>query len=82
MRDLNILISGLVGKDNNKRICVYFSDGDNYAEGTIPECKIKSSKGFSEAEILEIEEYLRANKDSFIEEAKKVNPMRAFLGKS
>ena len=82
MRDLNILISGLVGADKNKRICVYFSEGDNYAEGTIPKCKIESSKGFSDSEIHELEEYLRSNKDSFIKEAKNVNPMRAFLGKS
>ena len=81
MKQMNMLVSGLVGKGDNKRICVYFSDKDKYAEGSIPDCKITSSNGFSPGEILEIEDYLRENKDHIIEEARKVNPLKGFLGK-
>ena len=78
---MNMLVSGLVGTGEHKRICVYFSDKDKSAEGSIPECKITSSKGFTKDEVAEIEEYLKENKDHIIEEARKVNPMKAFMGK-
>ena len=81
MKQMNMLVSGLVGTGENKRICVYFSDKDKYAEGSIPECKITSSKGFDQREIEEIENYLKENRDHIIEEAKKVNPLRGFMGK-
>ena len=81
MKQMNMLVSGLVGTGEHKRICVYFSDKDKYAEGSIPDCKITSGKGFSDEELAKIEEYLRDNRDQIIEEAKKVNPMKAFLGK-
>ncbi len=77
-----MLVSGLVGTGEHKRICVYFSDKDKYAEGSIPDCKITSSKGFSKEELREIEDYLAENKDHIIEEARKVNPMKSFLGKN
>ena len=78
---MNMLVSGLVGMGDNKRICVYFSDKDKYAEGSVPECKITKSRGFDQNEIKDIEEYLRDNRDTIIEEAKKVNPLRGFMGK-
>ncbi|MCR5357012.1 MAG: hypothetical protein K6E63_06380 [Lachnospiraceae bacterium] len=81
MRQMNMLVSGLVGTGEHKRICVYFSDKDKHAEGSIPDCKITSSKGFTDDELREIEDYLKENKDHIIEEARKVNPMKSFLGK-
>ena len=81
MKQMDMLVSGLVGTGEHKRICVYFSDKDRYAEGSIPDCKITSSKGFSKSELREIEEYLFENKDHIIEEARKVNPMKAFTGR-
>lgn len=78
---MNMLVSGLVGTGDKKRICVYFSDKDKYAEGSIPDCKITKSRGFDQNEIKDIEEYLRDNRDTIIEEAKKVNPLRGFMGK-
>ncbi len=77
-----MLISGMVGKEGNKRICVYFSDDEDYAEGSVPECKITSNKGFSPEEIKEMEEYLRENQGNIIEEAGKINPMKAFFTKN
>ena len=81
MRQMNMLVSGLVGKGDKKRICVYFSDKDKYAEGSIPDCRITSSKGFTERELKEIEDYLFENKDQILEEARKVNPLKSFLSK-
>ena len=81
MRQMNMLVSGLVGKGDNKRICVYFSDKDKYAEGSIPDCKITSSNGFTKEEIKEIEEYLSDNRDDIIEEAKKVNPLKSYTSR-
>ena len=81
MKQMNMLVSGLVGSGDHKRICVYFNDKDKYAEGSIPECKITSSSGFDQRELMEIEDYLKENRDQIIEEAKKVNPLRGFMGK-
>ena len=81
MKQMNMLVSGLVGSGEHKRICVYFSDKDKYAEGSIPDYRITSSKGFNKEELAEIEEYLKENRDHIIEEAKKVNPMKSFMGR-
>ena len=82
MKQMNMLVSGLVGSGDHKRICVYFSDKEKYAEGSIPDCRITSSKGFNKDELAEIEEYLKDNRDHIIEEAKKVNPMKSFMGRN
>ena len=79
--EVEMSFSGILG-DKNKHVAVSFSYGDKYAEGEIPACKIKKNKGFSREEVESLEDYLLKNQDDIFNRAKKINPMRAFLGKT
>ena len=75
------MISGFVGKDNNKKVYVYFTQDNKNAEGELPACRIFNNNGFSDSEVEELRSYLADNKEDIINEARKINPMRAFLGR-
>lgn len=75
----DILISGITGKQE-KKIYVSFTEGENTAEGILPDCVVISNKGFDDEELEKIEKYMRENRDLLVNQAKTVNPMRAFLG--
>lgn len=77
--ELNMLISGMIKKDDRFCACVYFSDKDRYAEGYVPGFKITSQKGFTDEEIGKLEEYLRANENDIIAQAKQINPLKAMM---
>ncbi len=76
--DVSMSFSGILGPD--KRVAVSFSSGERYAEGELPSCLIKKNKGFSEEEAAGLSEYLKNNKDYIYSKAKKINPLRAFMG--
>ena len=69
-----------MGEGDNKKIYVLFSDNEKSAEGRIPDCTIISNKGFSQDEVKQMEDYLRESKDLIISEAKRINPIKSFLG--
>lgn len=75
-----VMISGIVRKGDDKRVCVMFSDDNRMAEGTVPACKIISNTGFSKEEVEGLEKYLRENETGIWDEALKVNPLKGFLG--
>lgn len=79
VNELNMLISGMFKKDDRLCTCVYFSDGDRFAEGYVPGFKITSQKGFSEEEIKKLEEYLEANENEIVARAKQINPLKAMM---
>ena len=56
--ELNMSVSPICVKDGNRYAFVTFSDGKRSAEGKIPDCKIISNKGFSDAEEKKLEEYI------------------------
>ena len=75
-----VMISGIIRKSDEKRVCVLFSDDNRMAEGVVPACKIISNTGFSKEEVEGLEKYLRENQTDIWDEAVKVNPLRGFLG--
>ncbi len=77
---METIISGVMGEGDNKKIYVLFSDNEKSAEGRIPDCTIISNKGFSQDEVKQMEDYLRESKDLIISEAKRINPIKSFLG--
>lgn len=79
IHEMNMLISGILNKNGEKTVCVYFSDGPMYAEGYVPQCKITSQKGFTEEEISKLEAYLSENKEDIFARAKSVNPIKAMM---
>lgn len=75
-----VMISGIIRKADEKRVCVLFSDDNRMAEGVVPACKIISNTGFSKEEVEGLEKYMRENETGIWDEAVKVNPLRGFLG--
>lgn len=76
---MHMSVSGIINKDGKKSISVLFTEGERSAEGTIPDCRIHTNKGFSEEETAALEEYLVREQDSIKRMAKDVNVMNAFM---
>lgn len=77
--EMNMLISGVFDKENRKQACVYFSAGEAFAEGYIPDCRIVSHKGFTDDELKQLEDYMEANLQSLKEQASQINPIKAMM---
>ncbi len=80
---LTMTYSAIVtGMDLKKMVRVRFerankSGGTDFAEGIIPDCSIQSQSGFSNDEVLQLEEYLKANLEDIKEKAKVIsNPLK------
>lgn len=76
---MNMSVSGIVCKEGQKCISVLFTEGTRSAEGTIPDCKIHTNKGFIDEEIQALESYMQKEQDSIVQMAKSVNVMKAFM---
>lgn len=79
--EIKMNISSLIRKDGDKAIYVLFSDRDKEAEFVVPEGRLLNNKGFSEEEIAKLKNYLDNEQDYIYSVAKKVNPMKGFMGK-
>lgn len=79
MDEVNMLISGVVMKDGRKIVRVSFLRGKDYAEGVLPDGLIEKSGGFTEEEVLKLENYMRANRQEILKQAKEVNPLKSWL---
>ncbi len=78
---LNMSVSQIFQQNGRKFAFVSFTDGRRMAEGTIPDCKIISNKGFTEEEALQLEEYMGMELMRLKNMAASVRVMDAFLGK-
>lgn len=76
---LDMSVSQIFRKDGKKYAFVSFTDGKRKAEGTIPDCKITSSSGFSEEEVKQLEEYMDREIITLKNMAVGVNVMDAFM---
>lgn len=76
---VDMSVSPVFGKDGKKYAFVSFQDGTRYAEGKIPDCIITSSKGFTDDETGQLEEYMRQNLATLKRMAAGVNVMSAFM---
>ncbi|MCM1113353.1 MAG: hypothetical protein NC399_08885 [Muribaculum sp.] len=79
MDEVNMLISGVVMKDGRKIVRVSFLRGKDYAEGILPDGLIEKSGGFTEEEVLKLENYMRVNRQEILKQAKEVNPLKSWL---
>ena len=80
--ELSLLVSAICERDGQKMAYVTFSDDTRHAEGEIPACIITKSHGFTESEVLDLQQYMLANLDQLKKMASKVNIMDAFLGRT
>ena len=79
--EIKMNVSSLIRKDGDKAIYVMFTDGDKEAEFVVPECRLLNNKGFADEEIRSLTDYIKNEQDYIYSIAKKVNPMKAFMGK-
>lgn len=80
MDSVNMLVSGILSRDGRKFARVSFVRGGDVAEGRVPEGIIERTEGFSEEEVKQLERYLREHCGEIKEQAKKVNPIKNWLG--
>jgi len=75
MNEMKMLISAVLDKEGTKKACVRFEQGEDYAEGFIPDCKITASKGFNDEEKEQLEEYMKGNLEMLKRQAASVDPI-------
>ncbi len=73
-------VSTMTRTKDSKAVYVLFEDEGKSAEFSLPGCRVVSNKGFSEEEMASLADYVRNEQDSIFETAKKIDPMKAFLG--
>lgn len=74
--EMKMTYSSIVVANGKKKVSVKFEAGENYAEGSIPECKITRSKGFEQEELVVLEKYLQMNQSDIIKKAKEISGFR------
>jgi len=78
--EIMMSVSSMTRTKDSKAVYVMFTDGDKTAEFSLPGCKVVSNKGFTMEEIDQLKDYIDNEQDSIYSRAKKVNPMKAFMG--
>ena len=81
MDEVKLDITGVVEKDGKKVSHIRFSRGDDYAEGYIPDCVFTKVQGFTDEEVEQLTDYLKANLTDLKKRAAAISPLNAFLGK-
>ena len=78
--EMNVLVSGMLHKEDKTFVRVSFLRGQDWAEGIVPDGVIEKSEGFTKEEIGKLEDYLAGDKEQIIKQAKGVNPVRKLFG--
>ena len=79
--ELTMHVSPICEKDGRKMAYVSFTDGIRTAEGEIPDCKITKNEGFEDAEVAQLELYMKAELANLKKLAASVNVADAFMGR-
>ena len=79
MDEMNMSVSAVCTKDDEKYAFVSFNDGKRFAEGKIPDCKIVSNKGFTQEEVGMLEIYMRSELRQLKKMAAGVRLIDAFM---
>ena len=82
MKDDKVMLtfSSVLNKNGKPMVAVRFERDTDYAEGSVPECKITKSNGFSADEISMLNDYLVNNKGDIISRAKSISGISHLLG--
>lgn len=78
--EISMNVSSLIRNDGEKIIYVLFTDGNKRAEINLPGPKLVKNEGFNEDEIKQLLEYTDNQNEIIYDIAKRVNPMKAFMG--
>lgn len=82
MQEINMMVSGIIRKKDQKYVHVSFQRGKDTAEFILPECSLKKSQGFNQEELEKLSDYVKGSQAEIMEQARKINPMKAMLGLS
>ena len=77
--EMNMSVSPVCMKDGKKCAYVSFTDGKRCADGRIPDCKIISSKGFTEDEVSRLEDYMQMELATLKRMAAEIRLIDAFM---
>lgn len=77
--EINMTVSPVCAKDGKKYAFVSFTDGERFADGKIPDCKIILNKGFNQEEVKQLEEYMKSELATLKRMAAGIHVMDAFL---
>ncbi len=77
--ELNMTVSPVCAKDGEKYAFVSFTDGERFADGKIPDCKIILNKGFNQEEVKQLEDYMKSELATLKRMAAGIHVMDAFL---
>lgn len=80
MDSVNMLVSGIINKEDRRYVRVSFQRGRDIAEGIVPDGVIEKAEGFSQEEVRDLERYLRENRGEIMEQARQINPLKNWLG--
>ena len=77
--ELKMSVSPICVKDGKRYAFVTFAGGERLAEGKIPDCTIIANKGFSDEEIVKLEEYMQKELPKLKQMAAGINVLDAFM---
>ncbi|MCR5301148.1 MAG: hypothetical protein K6E49_01765 [Lachnospiraceae bacterium] len=77
--EIRMSVSTITRTKDDKAVYILFEDGTKNAEFCLPEGKLVNNKGFSDEEIVQLNDYVDNERDSIFDLAKQINPMRNFL---
>ncbi|MDE6675704.1 MAG: hypothetical protein K2K19_13015 [Acetatifactor sp.] len=80
MDSVNMLVSGIINREGKRFARVSFIRGRDIAEGVVPDGIVDHVEGFSDVEVAKLERYLRENCGEIMEQARRVNPIKNWLG--
>ncbi|HOO28868.1 MAG TPA: hypothetical protein PLU43_10425 [Lachnospiraceae bacterium] len=79
MQAVTMTVSSVITKGKKRFVRVSFTRGTDFAEGTVPDNHIERAKGFTEEEIIKLEEYLASSQTDIMERAGKINPLKSWM---
>lgn len=79
--EMKMTYTSVLTKDGKPYISLYFERGEDNCEASVPDCVITKNNGFNDEEIEALEYYLRANKQTIIDNSKNISGLFSILGK-
>lgn len=78
--EVKMSVSSMTRNGDSKAVYVQFMDGNKIAEFAIPDVRLVYNSGFDSDEVEQLTRYVTNEKQSILDVARKVNPMKGFLG--
>lgn len=74
--EIKLTHSGILAVKGRRHVSVRFERGRDVAEGTLPECRITKSSGFTAEEVKGLEDYLTRQCDVIFQKAKEISTIK------